>query len=124
MSNLSKYIIIFFAIVLFYTGISRDYYNELLNSNNKNADTEHTFLFSLENINNLYYIHRQGENFVNFANNLSFPNFKNIFNIYAGNSFAFELRILNDFHQYYAFSKIIHQSLPIQLIIFPFHFFD
>jgi len=123
MSNFSRYIIIFFAIILLYTGISKDYYAELLNSTNKNTDTEHAFLYSAENANSLFYLNRHGENLVNFANNLLFPNLKNFSNLNAGNSFAFELKIFNSIHQYYTFSKIIHQSLPIQLIIFPFHFF-
>jgi len=123
MSKLSRFYIIFFAIVLLYSGISKDYYNGLLNLNNKNADTEHSFLYSLENTNCLYYTHRQGENLINFTNHLLFPNFKIILTIYAENSFALELKLLNSIHQYFAFSKIISQSLPIQLIIFPFHFF-
>ena len=123
MSNLSRTIIISFAIILLYTGISRDYYNGLLNSNCKNADTEHALLYASENINSLYYLHRPGENLVNFANNLLFSNLKNFSNVADGNSYTFELRIINSIHRYYTYSKIIHLSLPIQLIIFPFHFF-
>jgi len=123
MSNLSRYFIISFAIVLLYTGISKDYCNRLLTSTNKNADTEYSFIYSSENGNNLFCLHRQGENLVNFANNFLFPNLKKISNLSDGNSFAIELSIFNNIHQYFAYSKIIQISLPIQLIIFPFHFY-
>ncbi len=123
MSNLSKNIIIFIAAVLLFTGISKDYNSGLLTTTNNNSNAEHSFIYSLENVNSLYFLQREGDNFINFANNLPFPNLKLFSNLSASNSFAFELGMVNRIHQYCAFSKIIHQSLPIQLIIFPFHLF-
>lgn len=123
MSNLSKDFTIFLAIISTVVGISKDYNKGLLNLTHKTESCEHAVLFSSENANSIFYLHRQNENVINFENNSLFPSLRNISTDYFANSYFFELRLNNINNQYYSFSKIINKSLSIQVIIFPFHSF-
>ena len=123
MRNLSKYIIIFLAIILSNISLRGNYGVAFLNTTHKNIDTEHSFLCSSENVNSIYFLHSQNENLVNFENNLPLLHFKNFSKEFGNQSFAFELSILNKINRYFSFSKFIHPSLSVHVIIFPSHFF-
>jgi hypothetical protein len=122
MHNSSKYISILFAILITLNGISRSYYYEFVNQTNNVDNSEHRFFFSQENINSSYFLHRLNEKTNILSNNLPSCNAR-IFSSYNEYITSLELCFSNALNQYFSNSEIIDKSLPIQVIIFPFHTF-
>ena len=109
MRNLSKYIVISLAIILSYIGLGSNFDSIFLNTTANKSVIEQSFLSISENVNNVYFLHSQNENLVNFENKLPFLPFKIFSKEYGIQSFAFNLSILNKINQYCSFSNSFSQ---------------
>lgn len=123
MGNFLKTVIILFAVMLSYFGISNYSFPSLLTTSlQQSENAASSSSFSAKKI-NLFYQHRQTENVVNPLNYFPTPDLKNSPKDVSGNTLSIEAKVENIISCYFAYSLIISRSLSTGDIIFPFHYF-
>jgi hypothetical protein len=118
MSNFSRVVIILFAVILSYSGVSNSSYQSLQPIEDAGSSSS----FAIKKI-NLFYLHRQGENIINPVNYFPTPNLNNPPNDVLGHALSNEAKIRNVISRYFACLLTITRSLSTGDIIFPFHYF-
>jgi hypothetical protein len=123
MSNFSRAVIILFAVILSYSGVSNSSYQSLLfTSLQPIEDAGSSSSFAIKKI-NLFHLHRQGENIINPVNYLPTSDLNNPPNDVSGHALSNEAKIRNVISRYFACLLTITRSLSTGDIIFPFHYF-
>ena len=123
MSKVSKFIVLFLALLLSCVSIKFNNSSQFSSAESQKKGDGTSASFSLENKLILFCLQRQNENTVNPATNFPPPVFRNHFNDYISHKLYFELKLINIALQYILNSKEIIRSLSIRDIIYPFQFF-